>query len=282
MKAKGMSWALVTGASSGIGEAFSLELARCGFNLILVSNDELNLKRVKGLVRENYRMINVLIVALDLCSSKDLLTFLRKYKMNSKVNFVVNAAGQGLIGEHVDFELEQLINLNRLNVEAPVLITSYFAKAFRARKIAGKIINVSTANTEIKLPTPFSTLYTPGKLSLKLFTESLAYELLPYQIDLLNVSCGPTATNFQNSLGSRKLPWCETPNSVVKKSLKALGKKTSITTNPISNIIILLAKYLPLGKQIKLRLAALYFGTLLGKMDSTRTLKAQVRNKRAA
>lgn len=265
------NWALVTGSSSGIGEAFAKNLAREGFSLILVSNDIKNLERVKAEIDESVSGIIVKVFERDFSRVENVKEFLEKPLLFKNVRFVVNAAGVGCAGAFESFGIDRYINLLNVNATSPMIFSTFFANKFLAEKERGAIINISTANTDILLPTPFSSVYTPTKMFLRFFSESISFELKRKNVDVLNVSCGPTLTNFQAGIETRVLPWSETPDDVVIKSLNALGKKSSITTNFVSKFLLSSFRILPLTRNFKVRVCGFYFGTVLGKMDRKNT-----------
>lgn len=261
-------WSLVTGASSGIGEAYAKNIAKKGYNLILISNDSTNLERVKSEILIESPSCEVLFFNVDFKDQDKLRLFLETNSEIRQVRLIINAAGVGLIGKIEDYSLSDYLDIMSVNAMTPFIISLHFIKRFKMNSEEGAVINVTTANTEIGLPTPYSSVYTPGKIFVKFFTESVFFELAKAGIDILNVSCGPTLTNFQASAKTRVLPWCETPDNVVEKSFKQLSRKPTITTNFVTSIFLVLFKILPLSRMFKIRIAGYYFGTVLGKIDS--------------
>ncbi len=256
-------WALVTGASSGIGKAFALVLGRLGINTVLLSDDPPGLEQTRREMLAANPVLDVACRAIDLADLDQLRTYLRSAETNN-VRIVVNCAGIGYAGHTLNASLDEFLRMAQINAGAVLVLSHHFAEAFARQEVRGAIINVSTANVEAGLPTPFSAVYTSLKTFVKFFTESLAYEMRPYAVDMINVSCGPTATGFQGHARTRTLAWSESAESVALKSLNALGTRTTIVTNPVSRVIIGCAHYLPLPRRVKIRLAAAYFGTLLG------------------
>ena len=263
LRTKYGDWALITGASSGIGKAFAIVLGRLGINVILLSNDPTGLHRTKQELLAATPGLEVLCRDIDLARIDELRSYLQTEETR-KVRIVVNCAGFGFAGHTLNCPLDDFLKMANVNAAAVMVISYHFAALFSDSTVAGAIINVATANVEALLPTPFSAVYTSLKFFVKFFTESLAYEMRPYAVDLTSVSCGPAATAFQAQAGTRELAWRESAESVARKSLNALGKTTNVITNPVSRVIILLARVLPLPRSTKIRFAAAFFGTLLG------------------
>lgn len=256
-------WALITGASSGIGKAFAIVLGRLGINVILLSNDVAGLHRTKQELLAARPGLEVLCRDIDLARIDELRSYLETAE-TMKVRIVANCAGFGSAGHTLNCPLDDFLKMANVNAAAVMVISYHFAALFSDRNVPGAIINVATANVEALLPTPFSAVYTSLKFFVKFFTKSLAYEMRPYAVDITSVSCGPTATAFQTQARTRELAWRESAESVAIKSLNALGKKTNIITNPVSRIIIFFARVLPLPRSTKIRFAAAFFGKLLG------------------
>lgn len=257
-------WALVTGASSGIGKAFALVLGRLGVNVILLSNDAAGLEATRREILAAAPGLDVRCRDVDLARLDELRAYLRTPEVQA-VRIAVNCAGFGYSGHTLNSSLDQFLEMVNVDATAVMVVSHHFAGLFAGRGTAGAIVNVSTANVEALLPTPFSAVYTSLKFFVKFFTESLAYEMRPYGVDVTNVACGPTATGFQAHAGTRRLFWCETPESVAVKALDAVGRKSTVVTNPFSRVIIAAARLLPLPRSLKVRLSAAFFGKLLGK-----------------
>jgi short-subunit dehydrogenase len=255
-------WALITGATSGIGKAFVEELAAQGIHCILISNDSDALTVVKRELTDKNKHSEIVIKNIDLSDIAMVQDALSFQEFN-KIRIVINCAGVGYTGAAVNQNLSNHLKMINVNLISPFILTSYFVDLFYKNHTRGAVVNISSGNAELNCPTPFSSVYTPTKVFLKHFTEGLAYEMQRQGIDLLNVACGPTDTGFQAATGTRKLAWCETPQSVVHKAISKLGRTNVVITNPVSKILIGLFKILPLPKRKKMKILAWYFGKLL-------------------
>jgi len=138
---KNKEWALVTGASSGIGKDFCLELAKRNFNLIQVarSNDLLN-QNAKAL-KEKYGTESF-IICEDLSSREKVEIVLEKTK-NFDISIIVLAAGFGTSGDFIDIPIQDELNMIDLNCIAVVQICSEFVNRFKSRG-EGKIVLFSS------------------------------------------------------------------------------------------------------------------------------------------
>jgi len=147
-----MNTTLITGASSGIGEAFARKLADRGHNLLLVARSEdklINLCNELGRINSTRAQY----VAMDL-SERDAPArlFEETQRRELEIDFLINNAGFGSMGEFTKLDLERELNMIDLNVRSLVELTHRFLVPMRERK-SGSIINVaSTAGFQ---PVPF-------------------------------------------------------------------------------------------------------------------------------
>ena len=212
-------WALVTGASAGIGEEFARQLARMGLNLILIARRK---QRIDDLARQlqSASKIQVKPIVADL-SRPDFLPPLVSAIGSVEVGLLVNNAGFGLAGEFLDHELEQELALLDVNCRAPVILTHFFGRQMAQRKRGG-IIFVSSVSGFIA--TPFEATYAASKVYELFLAESLGYELKKNGVDVLALCPGSTDTEFHVVAGSR--PVAAMPVApVVNLAIKTLGKK---------------------------------------------------------
>lgn len=261
-------WAFITGASSGIGKAFAQECVKQNINCILVSNNEPELIKTQQALHEINSTVKSIYFDVDL-SNRDQLNQLLEQPALRKVGLVINCAAFGAMGLAISRPTQLYHKMLDVNAHALMAISLFFAELFVKEQRGGGIINVTTANCELYRPIPFCAVYTSSKYFSKFFTEALAYELKNKKIDLLNVACGPTDTNFQQVAGTQKLPWCESAQSVAIKALKALGKKQTIITHPRSKILIFLIRYLPLTTKFKIKIISQFYKEKLAGIKST-------------
>src|SRR5438876_6021613 len=225
-----MNTTLITGASSGIGEAFARQLASRGHNLLLVarSDDKLinlcnELGRING-ARAQY-------VAMDLSEpDAPARLFEETQKRHLQIDFLINNAGFGSMGDFTTLDLDRALNMIDLNVRALVELTNRFLAPMRERQ-SGSIINVaSTAGFQ---PVPFMATYGATKAFVLSFSEALWEENRPYGIRVMALCPGVTDTNFFAASKMERPPAriSQTPEEVVETALRALrrGKSSVIS-----------------------------------------------------
>ena len=219
-----MKTTLITGASSGIGEAFARKLAAKKHNLYLVARSGEKLAALCDELSAKYG-IEAGFIALDLTSAQsDELLFLETEKRGLEIEWLINNAGLGNFGDFADNDLEKELTMIDLNVAVLVALTHRYLQPMRARR-SGVIINVSsTAGFQ---PVPFMTTYAATKAFVTSFSEALWEENRPYGIKVLALCPGGTETNFFKAAGveGAKLPLrgLQTPAAVVETALKGVA-----------------------------------------------------------
>jgi short-subunit dehydrogenase len=212
-------WALVTGASSGIGAEFARQLAGIGLNLILVARRK---QRLDDLARqlESANKIAVQTIAADL-SRPDFLSLIASAIGSSEIGLLVNNAGFGLAGEFLSHELEKELALLDVNCRAPLILTHVIGRQMARRKRGG-IIFVSSVSAF--LATPFETHYAASKAYELFLAEALGYELEKNGVDVLALCPGSTDTEFHAVAGSRSVAAMPVA-PVVEAAIRQLGKR---------------------------------------------------------
>jgi short-subunit dehydrogenase len=184
--------ALITGASSGIGEQFARQLAGRGTNLILVARRE---DRLRKLADELPGTAHV--VPCDLAADADSLHG-RIRELGLDVDLLVNNAGFGTYGPFVQGDAARDAEQIRLNCEALVTLTHAFLPAMVERGRGGVINVCSTAGFQ---PIPYEAVYSATKAFALRFTEALNEELRGSGVRVLAVNPGPVPTEWQQIAG---------------------------------------------------------------------------------
>lgn len=183
--------ALVTGASSGIGEALCYLLAEKGINLIMTARSESNLNRIAQDLRSK---VNVTVFPADLSLPHDRSLLIKKIQELSP-DLVINNAGFGLYGDaisHTPAEEGEIVNLN---VNALLEITLETARHMVSQQQKGVILNVSSVAAFI--PMPGSAVYAASKSFVNSFSEGLDVELKDKGVRVLASCPGQVATKFR-------------------------------------------------------------------------------------
>jgi short-subunit dehydrogenase len=221
-------WALVTGASSGIGAAFARALARDGVSCVLAARREDRLRSLADELEKSHQ-VAARVVAVDL-TVRDGADRLVEAVSDLEIGILVNNAGFGSAGRFEKQDRERTRAMVELNCMAPAVLTSSLLPGMCGRGRGALIIIGSIAGFQ---PLPLHALYGATKAFANLFGESLWGELQGSGVDCLSVLPGTTETEFQGVSG--ELPHAgESAEAVVAKSLDALGRKPSLITG-VSN-----------------------------------------------
>lgn len=238
LKEKYGDWALVTGASSGIGEAFAKQFAKMGINLVIIARRFDRLKSLAELLEKEHQ-IKVIPLQLDLTDNN----FISKLDSNIAdidVGILINNAGAGLNGPFTGYNPDDMQHLIKLNCIAPVMLTNYFVQKMTQRKKSAIIFISSILGIN---STPFVSVYSASKAFSYLLGGSLWFELRKNNIDVLTVTPGSTKTEFPRL--NKKGKFQSAPEDIVNAVLDALGKKIYVTYGIMNKITIWIGKFLP-------------------------------------
>ena len=180
--------ALVTGASSGLGEQFARQLAERGYELILVARRKDRLEKLADELPTTAHAIEC-----DLANEADKLHG-KVGRKGLDVDLLVNNAGFGNHGHFLEVDTESEAEMVRVNCEAVVILTHAFVPAMVERGRGGVITVASTAGFQ---PLPYETTYSASKAFAKTFMDALNIELKGTGVKAMSVNPGPVPTEWQ-------------------------------------------------------------------------------------
>jgi short-subunit dehydrogenase len=220
-------WALVTGASAGIGAEFARALAREGMSVVLSARREERLRELAAEI-EKAHGVSTRVVAADL-SDPDAAERLVGAVADLEIAVLVNNAGAGYAGRFSRLETGRLRDMVELNCVAPVVLTSHLLPAMRDRGRGAVIVTGSVAGRQ---PLPLHGVYSATKAFDLLFGEALAVECEDEGVDVLVVEPGRTATEFQAVAGEAPPPDVsfQPAHEVVEVALLHLGRRPSVVS----------------------------------------------------
>lgn len=190
-------WAIVTGASSGIGLEFSTIFAHKQVNVALVSRNVNALNSLANTLRTNG--VKVLVIPLDLSvmeQVKDLVKVLDKKKIIPR--YLINNAGFGDFGYFTETKWEKEEKMLDLNIKALTYLTKVYAKVM---KIEGRGAIVNVASGAAFQPGPLMAVYFATKAYVLHFSEAVAEELSGTGVTITTLCPGPTQSNFWRAAG---------------------------------------------------------------------------------
>lgn len=218
-------WALVTGASSGIGAEFARQLAARGMHLILTARRESQLKELAEELHTRHGTQTEVIPA-DLSQSEDVTRLISEIGGRGiAVELLVNNAGFGVVSEAKRTDAESVNALVRLNIEAVTRLTYAFLGPMLERQ-HGAVINVSSVAAF--QPVAYMPAYAASKAYVLHFSESLWVEARDLGVTVMALCPGTTRTEFFEAAGVSnwlKKRTSQSPEQVVRAGLKALKKR---------------------------------------------------------
>ncbi len=236
--------ALVTGASSGIGEEYCWQLATNGHNLVMVSTNAEKLEKLAQQIRQK-AAVEVEVIAADLSVKNDLDTVIKRIENTDKpIDLLINNAGFAVAQPFVGGDRQREIYALKVMVEAVLLLTHAAVQSMIERK-RGAIINVASIAAFTAMGT-----YAAAKSWVVTFTQSLATELKEYNIAVSALCPGLVKTNFHSVKGLKNVKyfpgfWC-TPRKVVEDSLKGIAQNKIIVVPTMKyKIVYVLLKFAP-------------------------------------
>lgn len=220
---------LVTGAGAGIGREFARQLHRKGAHIIGASLVAAELESLKEEL-PNSTTFTVDLTAID--AIPKLMSEIQEQRLS--VDALVNNAGFGLFGEHLDIEPTRVDKMLQLNIVAFTRVFTEVAAHMR-RNGYGSILNV--ASTSAFQPLPYLAAYAASKHYVLAFSEALAHELAPHNIYVTTLCPGTTRTAFlagcgldvdhapKGSISAWANKVAMTPSDVAEKGIAALEKR---------------------------------------------------------
>ncbi|MDO5294724.1 MAG: SDR family oxidoreductase [bacterium] len=189
-------YALITGASSGIGREMARELARRNYDLIIVARRKDRLIELKNELEGKYGN-NIIVMDSDLSKPEHCVSLYKACK-DYPIRIVINNAGFGKAGAFTDLSLEDELSMIQTNVSAVMLLTKLFARHMKQ----GRILNVSSIAAFY--PTPMMSTYGASKSYVLSLSRSVNYEMKKLHKNVrVSVLCpGPVQTEFNSVAGA--------------------------------------------------------------------------------
>lgn len=217
--------ALVTGATSGIGEAFARELAP-STDVLLTGRDTVRLAELARELGRPGRKVETL--AADLSLEADVLR-VANWAEGHGVDLLVNSAGVGHLGKIVDHSVADERDIVAVNVTALLLLTRLLIPGMmeRARDRGGRAAVIIVSSTVAFSAVPYFATYAATKSFGLSFAEALGEEMRGEPLDVLALCPGATRTAFGSraGFGERRIPGAADPRTVARDGLRALGRQ---------------------------------------------------------
>ena len=239
-------YALITGATSGIGYELAVQAAADGFNLILVARDEGELAKVSRQLSKY--SVEVKTISQDLSeenAAEKIYDDVRN--LGISVDVLINDAGQGQHGKFTETDLSRQMEIIRLNVNSLVGLTYYFLKDMLARN-EGRILQLGSEVS--KAPTPLLAVYAATKAFVLSFTEALINEISDTNVTMTLLMPGATDTDFFDKAGMENTKVyreekLDSPEEVAKIAYKAMLEGERRVIGPAGRTNVAMAAVTP-------------------------------------
>jgi len=240
----GEAWAVVTGASAGIGRAYAEELARLKFNVILISRTKKSLDEVGDFIRIKYK-VETLSVPVDFSGPSDSIYDTISAAIKDKeIGILVNNVGVNYPYPMNFLDVPEEIddNITKINVRDLNKMTRLILPQMVGRR-SGAIINLGSISS--KFPTPMLATYSASKGYIDLFTKALAYEYSASGVDF-QVSTPYFVVSSMSKFRKTSLLVCS-PQTIARGSLANIGPNRAIQYSPyiIHAFALALVSFLP-------------------------------------
>jgi uncharacterized protein len=229
-------WALVTGASAGIGKALAQELAAGGANLVLTARRRDRLEDLARTLAAAHKIRTEICVSdlNQLDAPQKIFDFTRQ--KNIQIALLVNNAGFGAFGEFASSDKQRELDMVQVNCSAVVHLTRLYLPEMIERRSGDVLIVASTAAFQA---VPYISTYAATKAFDLLFAEGIAEEVKPYGVRVCALCPGSTSTEFQEVAGQKKVVnrKQETPEKVARTGLAALAAGKSYVISGLGNYL---------------------------------------------
>jgi short-subunit dehydrogenase len=224
-------WAVVTGASSGIGEAFARALAARGLNLVLVARRQDRLNTIAGELEGRHR-IETAVIATDLADAAGTALLLAR-TAPLDAGLLVQAAGFGTAGDYLSIPAEEELSMVDLNCRTVQHLARRFGERFADRGRGGIILLSSIVAFQ---GTPRSAAYAASKAFVQSLAEGIAPDLAARGVDVLASAPGPVRSGFAGR-ANMIVGGADSPEIVAAQTLAALGRRNWVTPGALGKVL---------------------------------------------
>ena len=238
-------WALITGASSGIGREIALILANAGLNLVLTARRGNLLESLEKEIQEKYKTETHIIEAdltqpaevtkvIDACGTFD-------------INLAVLNAGFGSAGEFIQLTAKEDRDMLMVNCAAVLQMSHHFAPLLKKKKKGGIVFLSSVVAFQ---GSPYATHYAATKAYVQSLGEGLAHEMKDTGVDILIAAPGPVNTGFGNT-ARMDMGNAQNSRTVALSIIRALGKTRIVYPGWLSKVLAHSLQTLPRFLKVK-------------------------------
>lgn len=240
------SWAVVTGASSGIGREIASQLAEAGLNLVLIARRQELLEQIAADLVARHG-VEARVVSADFATSAGVAAAILSSR-NLDVGLFVAAAGFGTAGSLLRSDLAQEFEMLDVNCRTLLALSSHFGRRFSEQGRGGMIFMASLVGWQ---GVPYCAHYAATKAYVQSLAEGLHVELKPRGVDVLASAPGPVRSGFATRSGMR-MSAALTPADVASATVDALGRRMTVVPGALSKLLTY--SLVPLPRPLRVRM----------------------------
>ncbi|MEM7039308.1 MAG: SDR family NAD(P)-dependent oxidoreductase [Bacteroidota bacterium] len=240
-------WALITGATSGIGKELARKLGEAGFKLVITGRREHLLQELSTELFDQYQT-EVIPMPGDLSKPAEVETLIQDVA-HLDIGIAILNAGFGTSGKFIDSDLEKEINMLDLNCKTLMVMTHHFANKMKKQAKKGAIVLLSSMVAFQGVPN--AAHYAATKAYVQSLGEALARELKPEGVDILCAAPGPVQSGF-SSRANMKMGKSLRPEDVGVPMLKAIGRKTTVLPGFLTKLLVYNLRMVPRWAKIRI------------------------------
>lgn len=224
-------WAVITGASSGIGRELASRLAEAKLNLVLVARSKDILEQFSAQLTARHEC-KCRVVCLDLAEETGVET-LEEATRELDIGLLIACAGFGTSGPFLESSLDQELEMLQVNCRSLMALSWYFGRRFAKQRRGGLILMSSIVAFQ---GTPWAAHYAATKAYVQALAEALSVELAPLGVDVLASAPGPTNSGFAARAGMR-MGLALNPHDLALPTLTALGRRSTVLPGRLSKLL---------------------------------------------
>lgn len=239
-------WAVVTGASDGIGRAFAHQLATAGLSIVLVARRGHVLEELAAELEQRHN-VNTVVIAADLATS-DGRAAVVDATSELDIGLLVASAGFGSSGPLLAGDIDNELVMVDVNCGALLAQTQHFARRFAQRRRGGIVLLSSLVAFQ---GVPRAANYAATKAYVQTLAEALRIELRPHGVDVLACAPGPVASGFA-ARANMNLGRTVSPETVARGALAALGRRTTVAPGGLSKLLTTSLRAVPRAARVRI------------------------------
>ncbi len=244
-------WAVVTGASDGIGKEMARELASHGLSLVLSSRSEAKLASFANELEETFGIATKVLPADFSIADENRRLIAATESLD--VGLLVAAAGYGTSGNLIDSDASAESGMVDLNCRAVLTQAQHFARRFAARRSGGIILLSSLVAFQ---GVARAANYAATKAYIQSLAEGLRIELRPYGVEVLASAPGPVQSGFATR-AKMDLGNAENPAIVAKETVRALGRSGTVRPGLRAKLLEASLAFLPRSGRVRIMSAVM-------------------------